>query len=236
MKNNFDRLYTVDIFKKLNYNKKKEFQDIADLAAEICGTPVALITLLDEQYNNLVVRVGLDIMVAPADTSFCQYTIMEDNVLVIPDTHLDDRFTDNPLVNSIPAVRFYAGAALKVNNGHNIGSLCVLDVSPKMLTPLQQRTLEILSRQVTFLMELELSQKLLTEQLVEIENHNTLLMNISNVQSHEFRGPVASLLGIMNIIREEDYIANKDYLLMMDETIKKLDEKIHLIVEYTQIM
>jgi len=236
MNSNFDRLFTVDIFKKLNYNKAKEFQDIVDLAAEVCGTPVALITLLDADTNNFIAKVGIDMPGTPREISFCQYTVEQDDLFIVNDTRLDERFVANPLVNADPALRFYAGAALKANNGHKLGSLCVIDIKPKELNTTQQKTLEILSRQVTFLMELELSQKLLNEQLHEIASHNKLLMNISNVQSHEFRGPIASLLGIMNIIREDSYVATREYLEMMDETVKKLDEKIHLIVEYTQIL
>lgn len=236
MNSNFDRLFTVDIFKKLNYDKAKEFQDIVDLAAEVCGTPVALITLLDADTNHFIAKAGIDMSGTSREISFCQYTVEQDELFVVNDTHLDDRFTTNPLVHADPALRFYAGAALKANNGHKLGSLCVIDIKPKELTFIQQKTLEVLSRQVIFLMELELSQKLLNKQLNEIANHNKLLMNISNVQSHEFRGPVASLLGIMNIIREDSYMAPREYLEMMDETIKKLDEKIHLIVEYTQIL
>ena len=236
MKNNFDRLYTVNILKKLNYDKAKEFQDIVNLAAEICDTPVALITLLDEDTNHFIAKIGIDIPSTPASISFCQYTVLEDKVMVVADSLLDDRFTENPLVNNDPSLRFYAGAALKVNSGHRVGSLCVIDTKPKTLTPTQQRTLEILSRQVTFLMELQLSQKQLKEHIIEVENHNKVLMNISQVQSHDFRGPVASLMGIMNIIREEGYEAKEEYLRLMEESITRLDEKIHLIVEYTQIL
>jgi len=236
MKNNFDRLYTVDIFKKLNYNRKKEFQDLASLAASICETPVAFITLLDDEYNHFIAASGIEITIAPADTSFCRYTILQDDLMIINDTMLDDRFINNPFVCRNPAVRFYAGAALEANSGYKIGSLCVMDIKPKELTDIQKNALAVLSRQAIILMELELSQKLLNEQVADIETQNKLLTNIANVQSHEFRGPVASLLGVMNIIREDGYIAPKEYLLMIEDTIKKLDQKIHLIVEYTQIL
>jgi len=236
MQKNFDRLYTVSIFKKLNYSRNKEFRDIASLAAAICETPVALITLLDDEHNYFIATEGIELAPAPASTSFCQYTVLQDDLMIISDTKKDDRFVNNPFVCGNPSVRFYAGASLHTNDGHNIGSLCVLDVKPKELTHLQKSALQILSRQATILMELELSQKLLNDQISDIETQNKLLRNIASVQSHDFRGPVASLLGVMNLIRDDDYTAPKEYLEMMDETIKKLDERIHLIVEYTQIM
>ncbi|MDR3678565.1 MAG: GAF domain-containing protein [Flavipsychrobacter sp.] len=235
MNNNFDRLYTVELFKKLNYNRLQEFHDIVELAAEICGTPIALITLLDSETNHFVAKVGIDMNNDSLEASFCQYTILQNDVLIVNDTLKDLRFIENPKVTDL-GVRFYAGAALKANNGHKIGSLCVIDVEPKNLTPLQIKTLEILSRQATMLMELELAQKLLTEQLSDLETQNKKLMNIAQVHSHEFRRPVASLLGLMNIISDEKYIASKQCLLMMEEAVKELDEKIHMVVEYTQII
>ena len=91
MKNNFDRLFTVDILKKLNYDKAKEFQDIVDLAAEICETPVALITLLDEDTNHFIAKIGIDIPSTPASISFCQYTILGDDVMVVKRTYCRSR-------------------------------------------------------------------------------------------------------------------------------------------------
>jgi len=236
MKSSFDRLYTVNIFKNINYNKGKEFQDIVELAAEICETPVALITLLDDEKNHFVAKVGVSLDFMPADTSFCRHTIQQDDVMVVNDALLDHRFADSPQVAGAPGVRFYAGTALRVNNGHRVGSLCVIDVQPKTLTAVQVKTLEVLSRQVTILMELELGQQLMRQQLADIEEQNRMLMNISRVQSHDFRAPVALMLGIMNIIKDEDYTAGKEYLQIMEGAVKELDEKIHLIVEYTQVL
>ena len=83
MKNNFDRLYTVDILRKINYNKTTEFQNIAALAAEICETPVALITLLDDKTNHFIASTGVEMSSTPRDISFCQYTILQDDLTVI---------------------------------------------------------------------------------------------------------------------------------------------------------
>lgn len=237
MKNDFDRLYTVNIFKNIDYNRAKELQEIVSLAASICETPVALITLLDDNTNHFVAKFGLDVSHMPAQTSFCRHTIEElDGTLVINDTLQDERFINNPHVTAPEGVRFYAGSAIHVNTGHKIGSLCVIDIKPKELTAIQLKTLEVLSRQATILMEYELSKKLLKEQLEDIEKQNQMLMNISKVQSHEFRGPVASLLGIMNMIKDDDYVASKEYLQLMENAINTLDERIHLIVEYTRLL
>jgi K+-sensing histidine kinase KdpD len=235
MDNNFDRLYTVNLLRKINYDIHKEFEDIVALAAEICDTPMALITLLDNDTDHFIAKIGVESNSSPRSTSFCQYGIEQDEVMIVNDTLLDDRFANNPHVKR-SGVRFYAGANLQVNNGHKVGSLCVLDRKPRTLTSTQIKTLNILSRQATVLMELELSQKLMKEHQTDIENQNKILMNIAKVHSHDFRGPVASLLGLMHIISEDNYNASKEYLLLMENAIKELDEKIHLIVEYTQII
>ncbi len=231
---NFDRLYTVAIFKELRYDTLKDFNDIVKLAAEICDAPIALITLLDEENNNFIAKVGVDMDRSPANISFCQYTIQQDDAMVVNDTLLDERFVDNPTVAA--GIRFYAGSALQANNGCKIGSLCVMDVKPKTLTPLQERTLELLSRHATNLMEMQLSHKILMDNQADLERQNHTLNNIAHVHSHEFRRPIASLLGLMNIIVEEDYHASKEYLQLMQEAVKEMDEKIHKVVEYTRVI
>src|ERR1700761_9587561 len=126
MNNNFDRLYTVNLLKNINYDISKEFEDIVSLAAEICDTPIALITLLDNDTDHYVAKIGVEASSSPRDISFCQYGIEHEDVMIINDTHLDDRFVNNPYVTQ-HGVRFYAGATLQVNNGHKVGSLCVID-------------------------------------------------------------------------------------------------------------
>lgn len=228
------RLEAVQNFLQLEYDKKQEFQDIVDMAAELCHTPVALITLLDKDVNWVKAKSGIDVHAMPRETSFCQYTIQDDAVTIIPDTMQDARFTNNPLVHEAPHVRFYAGAPLTIKSGLRLGSLCLFHATPHDITPTQQKVLSILARQVTFLMELELSHLVLQQYVTEVELQNESLKNIAHIQSHDIRQPLTSIMGLINTIKDDGYVADKARLQMIEEAAIALDNKIHDIVEQTE--
>lgn len=227
------RLREVNRFLTLDFDISKEFTEITALAAELCETPVALITLLDKDINWIKVRTGFPAEAMPRETSFCQYTVLQDELLIIPDTTRDERFTNNPLVNEAPHVRFYAGAPLTIKSGVRLGSLCLFHAVPHHISATQQKVLSTLARQVTYLMELELNQKVLLQQIHAIEEKNNKLSNIAHIQSHEIRQPLTSIMGIVNLIKEDGYIAGKDKLLMLEEAAHQLDSRIHAIVDNT---
>jgi GAF domain-containing protein len=228
------RLAEVHRFLQLGFDKSSEFQDIVDLAAQLCDKPVALITLLDEDVNYVKVRTGFQVERMPRETSFCQYSVQQDDVLVVPDATKDDRFSKNPLVKSEPHIRFYAGAPLTLNNGLKLGTLCLFDAKPNNISELQQKTLTILSRQITFLMELELSHKLLQEHVEEIEAKNESLKKIAFMQSHEIRKPLSTIMGLIGNIKEANYAPDKELLLIVEEEANNLDLQIRAIVNETQ--
>lgn len=228
-----ERLAAVHRFMQLDFNKTNEFQHIVNLIAEVCDKPLALITLLDEDLNWIKVKTGLDIAVMPRETSFCQYGIRQDELLIIPDANNDVRFVDNPLVLEAPGVRFYAGAPLVIKGGLRLGTLCLFDVKPSTLTPIQQKILMVLSKQVTFLMELELSHQLLQEHVKHIEAQNESLSQIARIQSHDIRQPLTSIMGLINCIRDDDYVTDKEQLMMIEEAAHALDKKIHAVMDLT---
>jgi PAS domain S-box-containing protein len=123
---------------------------ITDFAAALCGTPVALVTVLEETEQRFLSRTGIDLDGTPRDISFCEHTIKHDAAMVVPDTSLDPRFADNPLVTGEQHVRFYAGVPLQSEEGVTLGTLCVLDrvPHPDGLTPLQRQGLECLAENV----------------------------------------------------------------------------------------
>jgi GAF domain-containing protein len=228
-----ERLEEVHRFLQLGFDKSSEFQDIVDLASQLCDKPVALITLLDEDINWVKVRTGIQIEMMPRETSFCQYSIQQDDLLIIPDATKDKRFENNPLVQSDPNIRFYAGAPLTLNNGLKLGTLCLFDAKPNNISELQQKTLTILSRQVTFLMELELSHKLLQQHIAEIEAKNESLRKIAFMQSHEIRKPLSTIMGLVGNIKDQNYVADKEILLIIEEEANNLDTQIRAIVNET---
>jgi PAS domain S-box-containing protein len=123
---------------------------ITDFAAALCGTPVALVTLLEETRQSFLSRTGTEVTETPRDIAFCQYTVLDDEVMVVPDMTADPRFVANPLVTGDTHIRFYAGAPLVTDDGVPLGALCVLGTEPRPdgLTPLQLQGLETLAAAV----------------------------------------------------------------------------------------
>jgi PAS domain S-box-containing protein len=169
------RLDAVSRFKQPDEKVAKDLNDIVHLAAEICNTPVALITLLDEDTQWFKASKGVDIDCTNREESLCNYTILQKNLMVVPDASTDERFYNNPLVSGAPYVRFYAGATLITHDGYAIGSICIIDFEPRELTPIQQNTLLILSKQVMNLMELSYSLRNIEHQQEQSRRQKVLM-------------------------------------------------------------
>ena len=144
-------LYRYDI---LDAPAEESFDDITKLIAYICDTPIAIINLVDADRQYWVSEFGLPKLTIPLEHSFCAHAILENGVVMIPDTTQDARFATNPLVTENPNVRFYAGAPLLTPDGHALGNLCVLDYKARTLTSAQSNALECLARAVMSLIEL----------------------------------------------------------------------------------
>jgi PAS domain S-box-containing protein len=128
------------------------FDDIVRIAAQLCGTPIALITLIDDRRQWFKAKVGTDVTETARDIAFCDHALDRDDVLEVADLTADPRFRDNPLVTGDARLRFYAGAPLAAPNGEKLGTLCVLDTQPRRLTDGQREALSALSRQVMALL------------------------------------------------------------------------------------
>lgn len=131
------------------------FDDIVRVASNVCGTPIALISLVDEDRQWFKAKVGLQANETPRDQAFCAHAILQpDQPFVVPDATQDPRFAQNPLVTGSPDIRMYAGAPIVSHSGHALGTVCVIDQTPRELTAEQIDSLQALSRQVSHLLEL----------------------------------------------------------------------------------
>jgi PAS domain S-box-containing protein len=130
---------------------------------------------LEEDIQWLKAKKGTDVEHMPVKTSFCTHTILQDDVMVVPDAREDERFADSPIVAGAPNVRFYAGTPLITSEGHRIGTLCVIDMEPHELTSNQQIMLKMLGKQAINIMEFRISVELLQQNKLEVERHKEVI-------------------------------------------------------------
>ena len=186
-------LYDYDV---LDTNAEKIFDDLTQLAAQICNTPITLISLIDPHRQWFKSRVGLDAEETSRDIAFCAHAIHQKEIFEVQDTLKDKRFFDNPMVTSEPNIRFYAGTPLVNPDGYAIGTLCVIDDKPNKLTKDQRNALEVLGRSVISQMELRKN----IQALKQASDHKTEFL--SNM-SHELRTPLNAIIGFSRLILDD---------------------------------
>jgi serine/threonine-protein kinase len=142
------RLQDLRAHAVLDSEPEADFDELTRLAAALCGTPMALVSLIDEQRQWFKSKVGLALDETPREQAFCAHAILEDGVFEVPDAGRDARFADNPLVTGDPRICFYAGASLVSAAGLPLGTLCVLDRVPRTLSDAQREQLRALAGRV----------------------------------------------------------------------------------------
>ena len=162
-----ERLRQLHRYEILDTVREDVFDDFTLLAAQICGTPISLISLVDADRQWFKSKVGLDATETPRELAFCDHAIRAPDVMEVPDATLDSRFRANPLVTGAPDIRFYAGAPLVAPDGSRIGTLCVIDRVPRHLNDEQRAALARLGRQIIVQLELRLARRDLEARIAE---------------------------------------------------------------------
>ncbi|UXA10025.1 diguanylate cyclase [Mycobacterium sp. SMC-8] len=159
------RLLALDSFEILDTAAEESFDGLTMLAAHVCEMPMALIGFIDAARQWVKSRHGVDITETAREHSLCAHTIADAALLEIPDTHRDPRFVDHPMVTGAPHVRFYAGVPLVTEDGHAVGTLCVMDRTPRTLSDVQRTHLQTLAGQVMNLLELRSRARLYASEI-----------------------------------------------------------------------
>jgi GAF domain-containing protein len=167
MKNEPARVEALHKYAILDTEPEQAFDDLVLLASFICMTPIALISLVDEDRQWFKSKIGLSVSETARDVAICATAIQQPDVFIVPDALNDERFRNNPLVVSEPNIRFYAGAPLIDEEGHALGTICVIDRVPREFAADQQAALKALSRLVLAQLEFRRNLMLLKEALVD---------------------------------------------------------------------
>lgn len=198
--NEKERLAALQSYDLLDTLHEKVYDDLVKLAAVICGTPIALISLVDEKRQWFKANLGIGASETHRDVAFCAHTLSRSDIMEVRDATEDLRFHDNLLVTGDPKIKFYAGAPLKSSDGLNLGTLCVIDMLPRKLNEAQREALMILARQVEVNFELRknLSQiRKYEAQIVSQYGQLKLLekdrQELISLVVHDLKSPLAAI-------------------------------------------
>jgi PAS domain S-box-containing protein len=188
--NENERINSLNSYQILDTLGEEEYDALTRLAAQICGTKIALITLIDNDRQWFKSKIGIDVAETPREFSFCAHAINSPNEpFIIEDARLDDRFKDNPVVQGDPNIVFYAGIPLVNEDEYSLGTLCVSDDQPKKITALELEGLKTLSQSVINLLELRRKNK-------SLEKEKNIFLD-----SLEFNNPFYLILDQEGIIK-----------------------------------
>ncbi|RVT73936.1 GAF domain-containing sensor histidine kinase [Flavobacterium sufflavum] len=229
--NESERLAALRRYNILDTLPDNAFDDATKLVSYICGVPIAHISFIDENRQWFKSEIGIGLSEVPREISFCRYTIMESEMVEIPDTFLNERFKDDPNVTGGFKVRFYAGVPLRTPDGYNIGTLCAVDHVTKVLNENQRNALSIVAKHVINQLELRTKnieldvQKKIAERAVLAKD--SFLANMS----HEIRTPLNAIIGFTDLLAQtrldsvqRDYIdsvqiAGENLLLIINDIL-----------------
>ena len=195
-----ERLKVLASYSILDTMPEDDYDALTAIASEICNTPISLVSLIDKDRQWFKSHHGLDVAETPKEYAFCAHAINNtDEIFIVQDARKDDRFKGNPLVTGNPHVIFYAGIPLVGNDNLPLGTLCVIDSKPKLLSQSQIQALKALANQVMNLMELRKTKTQLEKALETVEQVNRELESFAYIAAHDLKSPLNNISSLANL-------------------------------------
>ncbi|WP_069130449.1 GAF domain-containing sensor histidine kinase [Rhodohalobacter halophilus] len=227
-KKRLQKLYSYDV---LDTSPEKEFDDLTKLAAEICEAPIARVNLIDKdrQWSKSIFGIDESSREVPRDITVCQYTILKEQTLEIPNLAKDPRFKNFDYVQHEPHLRYYLGAPLLSPDGYAVGALCVLDYKERKMSDKQRGQLQILANEVVARLELRKQN----EELKRLNDHKLKLMKML---SHDMRSPLNGIIGVGSLLSEIiEGDEEQEMLSLMEQSAIQLNQMIDEILSFSLI-
>ncbi len=175
--------------------KDPQYDDLVALAAAVCQTPASAISFVGAQHQWFRAAEGLPFRTTSRSIAICDHAIRQTDIFEVSDLKRDERFTTNPLVTAPVPLRFYAGYPLHIESGHAVGTLCVIDYSPRVLTDEQRFALRVLAKQASALLDLRAKTRRLERALRDVESAHIKNLNLrERFQSFMDSGPFLSYM------------------------------------------
>ncbi len=234
-----ERIKYLNSYSILDTLPEEDYDNLTAIAAEICGTPISLVSLLDDKRQWFKSHYGLEVTETPKEHAFCAHAIQHpDAMFVVMDAREDIRFRDNPLVTGEPHVVFYAGMPLRDEQNLPLGTLCVIDHEPRQLSENQIHSLKALSSQVMNLLKLRKKKKELEQALSDLEMKNKELEKFAFVAAHDIKSPlnhISALAGILSKVHAPrlDDDGNK-MILLIQHAVDKLKSLVDGVLKYSR--
>ena len=237
--NEHERLAALHSYDIIDTLQEDDYDDLTKIAAQLCNTPIATITFIDEKRQVFKAKIGLENNSSPREESFCAHAInTPDTLMEVTDSRLDARFADNPLVEGNQPVIFYAGFPLVSPDGYALGTICVIDHKPNKLSAVQVKLLRCLSRQVVNLLELRKKNKLLSESQAALASHAANMENFAYMVSHDLKEPVRNISTFIDRV-DKNYSSQLDpaarkYIQIASDGAKRMKQLIDDMLVYAQ--
>ncbi|MCH8494185.1 MAG: GAF domain-containing protein [Balneolales bacterium] len=250
--NEKERLESLHSYGILDTEPESEFDDIVKIAKHITGTPLALITFVDKDRQWFKSSIGIDDKETPRDIAFCAYAIHQSDTMVVTDPTTDERFATNPLVTSLPHIRFYAGSPLMTPDGHGLGTLCVVDTKERELSSEQLEVLEALRNEVMRKLERNKEIKSLKKKILQFAEHEQnieqykselnhraeRLRELERMISTDLRTPLRGIATIADWILEDESNSISDevkqQLSLIKQRVVRTDNLVDGILKFSR--